>query len=124
MALDINPTRIDLALTLGATHAARADAAGMADHAAAAGCAAGFDYIIDTTGLIDLCNAALPALAPRGELALVGAYAPRAALRADATHVMSGGRVIRGVVEGSAIPPASSQSLSPITGPDAFPSTG
>ncbi|WP_068087759.1 NAD(P)-dependent alcohol dehydrogenase [Novosphingobium rosa] len=104
MALDINPARVELALTLGATHAALADAAGMADHAAAAGCAAGFDYIIDTTGLIDACNAALPALAPRGELALVGAYEPRATLRTDATYLMSGGRVIRGVVEGGADP--------------------
>lgn len=104
MALDINPARIELAMTLGATHAALADSASLADHAASAGCPAGFDYIIDTTGLIEVCQAALPALAPRGELAMVGAYAPGATLSADATHVMSGGRVIRGVVEGSADP--------------------
>jgi aryl-alcohol dehydrogenase len=103
-ALDINPLRVDLALELGATHAWRAGDATMADYAALAGCPHGFDYIVDTTGIAALCNAAVSALAPRGELALVGAYAPDARIAADATQVMSGGRVIRGVVEGSADP--------------------
>lgn len=104
VALDLNMARVDLARTLGATHGFAADAAAMTDHAAAAGCAAGFDYVIDTTGLTAVCNAAIPALAPRGELALVGAYVPGQAIEVDATFAMSGGRVVRGVVEGSADP--------------------
>ena len=104
VALDINPVRVDLARMLGATHAFLATDGTMADHAAKAGCPAGFDYIIDTTGIADLCNAAISALAPRGELALVGAYAPGMSVSADATLIMSGGRVVRGVVEGSADP--------------------
>ena len=44
------------------------------------------------------------ALAPRGELALVGAYVPGTQIGSDSTFLMSGGRVIRGVVEGSADP--------------------
>lgn len=105
-ALDINPERVALSLELGATHAFDASSASMQEHAAAAGVPAGFDYIIDTTGLAEVCNAALPALANRGELALVGAYAGGAEIRANATHVMSGGRVVRGVVEGSSDPAA------------------
>lgn len=104
VALDLNMARVALAETLGATHGFRADAASAVDHAAATGCPAGFDYIIDTTGLTAVCNAALPALAPRGELALVGAYVPGQAIEIDATFAMSGGRVVRGVVEGSANP--------------------
>lgn len=104
VALDINPVRIDLALGLGATHAFRADADSYPGHARAAGCSAGFDYIFDTTGLTELVNEALAALAPRGELALVGAYAPGAPVGTDPTFLMSGGRIIRGVVEGSADP--------------------
>jgi aryl-alcohol dehydrogenase len=104
VALDINPARVAFARTLGATHAFAAQDATMAEHAAAAGCAAGFDYIVDTTGHAAVCNAAIPALANRGELALVGAYAPGATIGADATLIMSGGRVVRGVVEGSADP--------------------
>lgn len=104
VALDINPARVDFALEMGATHAFLAGDAAMTDHARAAGCRAGFDYIIDTTGLASVCNAAIPALANRGELALVGAYAPGAEIASDATLLMSGGRVIRGVVEGGADP--------------------
>ena len=72
--------------------------------AAQAGCPAGFDYVIDTTGIASLVNAAILALTPRGEIALVGAYAPGTQVSADTTHIMSAGRVIRGVVEGSADP--------------------
>ncbi len=104
VALDINMTRVELALTIGATHGFRADAADIIDHAAAAGCPAGFDYIVDTTGIAAVCNGAIQALAPRGELALVGAYTPGDAINLDASFVMSGGRVVRGVVEGSASP--------------------
>lgn len=106
VALDINDARIALALELGATHGIRADSGSYAEHAAAAGCPAGFDYIIDTTGIADLVNQAILALAPRGEIALVGAYAPGTSIIADTTHIMSAGRVIRGVVEGSADPHA------------------
>lgn len=104
VALDLNMARVALAPELGATHSYQADSAGMGEHAAAAGCREGFDYIIDTTGIAAVCNAAIPALAPRGELALVGAYAPSSDIAADATLLMSGGRVVRGVVEGSADP--------------------
>jgi aryl-alcohol dehydrogenase len=106
VALDINAQRIALAMELGATHGIQSDTGSFADHAAAAGCAAGFDYIIDTTGIADLVNRAIAALAPRGEIALVGAYAPGTQVAADTTHIMSAGRVIRGVVEGGADPQA------------------
>lgn len=104
VALDINMARVAFAQTIGATHGFQADAADMSAHAAASGCAAGFDYIIDTTGITAVCNAAIAGLAPRGELALVGAYVPGENINIDATFAMSGGRVVRGVVEGSANP--------------------
>jgi len=104
VALDLNMDRVDFARSIGSTHGYHAEAAGMAGHAARAGCPAGFDYIIDTTGIAEVCNAAVPGLAPRGELALVGAYQAGAAIEMDATFAMSGGRVIRGVVEGGADP--------------------
>lgn len=104
VALDINEARLELALQLGATHAIRADAGTYVEHANTAGCPSGFDYIIDTTGITGLVNQAILALAPRGEIALVGAYSPGTPVTADPTHLMSAGRVIRGVVEGSADP--------------------
>ncbi|KPF90750.1 geraniol dehydrogenase [Novosphingobium sp. AAP83] len=104
VAIDINDTRIALAQQLGATHGLRSDNGDFAELAKQAGCPAGFDYIIDTTGIVGLVNDAILALAPRGEIALVGAYAPGTLVQADTTHIMGGGRVIRGVVEGSANP--------------------
>ncbi|MGE4430317.1 MAG: NAD(P)-dependent alcohol dehydrogenase [Sphingobium sp.] len=104
VALDLNADRVRLAQELGATHGFKADDAAMEGHAAAAGCPAGFDYILDTTGSPAVCNAAIPALAPRGELALVGAYPPGVAIEADGSFMMSGGRVVRGIVEGGADP--------------------
>lgn len=104
VAIDINPERVAFARTMGATHAFHAGDADMTGHAAAAGCPTGFDYIIDTTGIPAVCNSAIPVLAPRGELALVGAYPPDQNIAMDAIFAMSGGRVVRGVVEGSADP--------------------
>ncbi len=104
VALDVNETRIALAQELGATHGFLAASAGFMAHAETTGCPLGFDYIIDTTGLPTIVNDAIPALAPLGELALVGAYPPGGNIVADATHLMSAGRVVRGVVEGSADP--------------------
>lgn len=104
VALDINDARIALALELGASHGFHSASGTLLDHARAADCPAGFDYIFDTTGLADLVNQAILALAPLGELALVGAYPPGSRVIADAAHLMSAGRVVRGVVEGSADP--------------------
>ena len=106
VAIDINDQRIALAQQLGATHGLRSDRGNFGELAQQAGCPAGFDYIIDTTGIAALVNDAILALAPRGEIALVGAYAPGTTVEADTTHIMSAGRVIRGVVEGSANPQA------------------
>ncbi|MFM2371964.1 MAG: hypothetical protein RIS85_1686 [Pseudomonadota bacterium] len=104
VAVDLNDARIELARELGATHGFNGRDGTLAECAQNAGCTAGFDYVIDTTGSADVVNDAIAALAPRGEVALVGAYAPGKEVRADCTHMMSAGRVIRGVVEGSADP--------------------
>jgi len=62
-----------------------------------------FDHIIDTTGVPALLPLALEKLAPRGTLALVGAYPPHP-FPLDAASVMSMGRRIVGVVEGGIDP--------------------
>lgn len=103
VAVDLNHDRLAFALRLGATHVFDPRVLDMPAMTVAAGCAAGFDYIVDTTGNLDVVNKAIHALAPRGELALVGAYPP-AQVEADASFLMSGGRLIRGIVEGGADP--------------------
>lgn len=103
VAIDLNPDRVALAREVGATHGFLASEGSVLSLAAQAGCPGGFDYIVDTTGNVGVVNEAILGLAPRGELAMVGAYPPMN-VTADATFVMSGGRVIRGVVEGGGDP--------------------
>ncbi|MDY6962787.1 MAG: NAD(P)-dependent alcohol dehydrogenase, partial [Pseudomonadota bacterium] len=104
VAIDLLSERVELAQQLGATHGFKADKGSVSEFAKAAGCEGGFDYIIDTTGSTAVCNAAVSALGPRGELALVGAYPPTMKVEAEASFMMSGGRVVRGVVEGGSDP--------------------
>lgn len=104
VALDLNEVRVELAQSLGATHGFKAGQKPITDYAAAAGLGAGFDFIIDTTGSPAVCNEAIAGLAPRGVLALVGAYPPGLNIEADASFMMSGGRAVRGVVEGGSDP--------------------
>lgn len=106
VAIDINEARLSLASEIGATHMFNSRLMDFEDMTGAAACPSGFDYIIDTTGITDLVNQAIMALAPRGEIALVGAYSPEIPVAADPTFLMSAGRVVRGVVEGSADPQA------------------
>ena len=103
IAIDRHAERVSLAQTLGATHGVVADGRSIAEIVQSLGLAP-LDYAVDTTGVVPLVEQAIEALAPRGEMALVAAFAPDARIRCDATHVMSGGRVIRGVVEGGADP--------------------
>lgn len=91
--LDRHPHRLDLARELGATQTA-----------GELGSLEGlFDYIVDTTGVPILLSQAIAMLAPRGTLALVGAY-PRGGLTIDPSAIMSMGRRIVGVVEGGVDP--------------------
>ncbi|WP_033919680.1 NAD(P)-dependent alcohol dehydrogenase [Sphingomonas sp. 37zxx] len=63
-----------------------------------------FDHIIDTTGVIDLAATAAQKLAIRGTLALVGAYPPVESIAIGPAFLMSAGRRIIGVIEGSVEP--------------------
>ncbi|MHB8695755.1 MAG: NAD(P)-dependent alcohol dehydrogenase [Solirubrobacteraceae bacterium] len=62
----------------------------------------GATHAIDTTAKGAVINQAIQALAPRGTLALLGIGIPEFAM--DLRSVISGGRTIRGVIEGDAVP--------------------
>lgn len=91
--IDRHAHRLTLAQELGATQTS-------GDLASVEG---QFDHIIDTTGVPALLSQAIGMLAPRGTLALVGAY-PDGGLSIDPAAIMSMGRRIVGVVEGGIDP--------------------
>lgn len=65
---------------------------------------AGATHAIDTSASGPVINQAIGALAPRGTLALLGIGIPDFAM--DVRSVISGGKTIRGVIEGDAVPQA------------------
>ncbi|QUD89663.1 NAD(P)-dependent alcohol dehydrogenase [Phenylobacterium montanum] len=101
---DLHRGRLETAMALGATHAVEAAPGQSIDQLVGPDRLAGFDYMVDTTGVGDVVNAAAMTLAPRGVLALVGAYSPDARLCLDMAFLMSAGRSVVGVVEGGVEP--------------------
>jgi len=106
IAIDRNTERLALARELGATHAIALDAIDQADPLVRALLPNGVDHVLDCTGVPALITQAVAMLAPRGVCGIVGASAMGSRLDADLVHVMSGGRTIRGIVEGDANPDA------------------
>jgi aryl-alcohol dehydrogenase len=63
---------------------------------------AGATHALDTSAKGAVINQAIEALAPRGTLALLGIGIPEFAM--DVRGVISGGKTVRGVIEGDAVP--------------------
>lgn len=103
IVVDINPGRLQLALELGAEHAIDAREGGVVERIREI-TGAGADYTLDTTANLSVMRQAVDALAPRGVCGLVGASRMGDQLSLDAVALMSGGRVVRGIVEGDAEP--------------------
>lgn len=103
IVVDINPARLALALSLGADHALDGRTEAVVERILAI-TGAGADFTIDTTANLKVMRQAVDALAPRGTCGLVGASKMGDELGLDAVALMSGGRTVRGVVEGDADP--------------------
>ncbi|HEV2675646.1 MAG TPA: NAD(P)-dependent alcohol dehydrogenase [Aliidongia sp.] len=103
IAVDLHPGRLALAKELGAT-----DPIDAADTDVVAAIMAltgyGVDFSIDATGVPAAIEQAVRVLAPRGTCGIVGASPAGARLSTDLTHLLSGGRHIRGIVEGDSRP--------------------
>lgn len=101
--VDINPARLELALDLGADHALDARHDPVVERILAM-TGVGVDYSLDTTANLSAMRQAVDVLAHRGTCGLVGASKMGEELRLDAVALMSGGRAVRGIVEGDADP--------------------
>lgn len=105
VAVDVVDERLALARELGATHTvnpATQDAVGIVMEATGSG----VNFAFDTTGRSNVIGTAMDVLAPRGICGIVGASAEGTRISLDAMHVMTGGRQLRGIVEGDADPKA------------------
>lgn len=101
VALDINPSRLKLAVELGATHTINSlnedVPSKLKDYLGV-----GADYGFDTTGRNDVINNVLSGLAPRGKCGIVGvAEKP---LEIDMNTFVAKGLQIMGIIEGDSVP--------------------
>jgi aryl-alcohol dehydrogenase len=101
VAIDRNPERLKLALELGADHAVDASKEDVAGRLAAL-LPRGCDYAIDTTGVPEVVNQAVAALASRGTCGLIAGVPGRDG-SLPILHLLAGGRLIRGIVEGDSV---------------------
>ena len=101
VAVDLVPSRLALARELGATHTVDASAE---DPAAAIQALGGADSAFEATGSPAAVRSAVDALAPTGVCGISGAPALGTEVSLDVNHVMTAGRVVRGVVEGESVP--------------------
>jgi aryl-alcohol dehydrogenase len=104
VAIDVLQSRLDLARELGATHVIDATKSPDLTAGLRAIRAQGFEYVLDTTARPDAIAQAVLALAPSGELAIVGVPQTDCDLHANMLAVMTQGLTIRGVVEGDGNP--------------------
>jgi aryl-alcohol dehydrogenase len=99
IAVDRVDSRLALARELGATHTINVDRE-VAPAAIMAITGVGVDYTFETTANMVVLKQAMDVLAPRGICGFVGGAPKGAAVTIDVEHIMTGGRTIRGIIEG------------------------
>ncbi|WP_227698281.1 NAD(P)-dependent alcohol dehydrogenase [Pseudomonas chlororaphis] len=102
-AIDVLPSRLELARELGATHvidSREQDAVAVIREVTGAG----VDFALDSTGIPAVIRSAVAALRPRGRCGIVGASRPGTNLELDANDLMQNCKHIFGIVEGDSVP--------------------
>jgi len=103
IAVDLLDQRLATARELGATDAIN-PAAQSAAECIRRILPLGVDFIVDTTANASVLREAVSLLAPRGTLGMVGGAPKGLEFSLDVEHVLTGGRTIRGIIEGDANP--------------------
>ncbi len=102
IAVDLVESRL-VACELGATHAVNSQHQSALE--AIRGISPlGVDFIVDTTANAGVLRDAVALLAPRGTLGMVGGAPKGLEFPLDVEHILTGGRTIRGIIEGDANP--------------------
>lgn len=103
IAVDVVPSRLDLARELGATHAINGREADAVEEVRRI-TGIGADFALDTTGLPALIQQGVDALRQKGTAAILGASAPDAKISLPANDFMQSCKTLMGVVEGDSVP--------------------
>jgi aryl-alcohol dehydrogenase len=103
IGVDRNVARLELARELGATHTIEA---GDVDIAAEIRRLSvhGIDFALETTGVPDVLRSCVDALTPCGTAGVIGAPSLGSEVSLDVNTILTGGRVVRGIVEGDSVP--------------------
>jgi aryl-alcohol dehydrogenase len=103
IGIDRNVARLELARELGATHTIEAGDVDLAE-AVRRATRHGVDFALETTGVPDVLRSCVDSLAPLGTAAVIGAPALGSEVALDVNTILTGGRSVRGVVEGDSVP--------------------
>jgi Zn-dependent alcohol dehydrogenase len=104
IAVDIVDEKLQMAISLGATHTINSRAFQDINEGIRSIFPDGVDMIVEATGIAILAEASVKALAHGGTLALVGALPPEADIKINGLDVLTSCKKIVGVIEGSSNP--------------------
>jgi aryl-alcohol dehydrogenase len=102
-AVDVVPTRLELAKTLGATHVINSREQNAVEIIRQV-TGSGVDFSLDSTAHPKVIRAAVEALRPRGQCGIAGTPMPGTNLELDATDLMQKCKIVRGIIEGDSVP--------------------
>jgi aryl-alcohol dehydrogenase len=103
IAVDLRDDRLKLALELGATHTINPNKQSIPD-AIKSITGTGVDFTLETTALMPILRLSIDVLALRGTCGFVGGAPEDSELTFVTSHVMNGGRTIRGIILGDTNP--------------------
>jgi aryl-alcohol dehydrogenase len=120
VGVDTNPGRLELARDLGATHVvdARTEDAVAAIRALTGG---GADFSLEATASPSVLRQCVDCLTPTGVAGVIGAPAFGTEVALDVNTILTGGRVVRGIVEGDSVPDVFLPRLVKLWGQGRFP---
>jgi aryl-alcohol dehydrogenase len=104
IGVDVRPARLELALSLGATHVVDPGSADPVEAVREATGGVGADFSIDATGIPEVLQQAVYCTGPGGVCGLIGAPPFGTEVSLDINLMLAMGRTLRGIVEGESIP--------------------
>ncbi len=103
VGIDVQASRLALAQELGATHVVDATSVDPVE-AVRAITGGGADFSLETSGSPAVLRQCVDCLTPTGVAGVIGAPAFGTEVALDVNTILTGGRVVRGIVEGDSVP--------------------